>query len=103
MVCLSPKEDDLSSFDGVILVLANAAKQRRVIADATITHYHPGSITSSITPAVGIYTATTPDPVRDGAPQPSLAPALQQASAWRDCRASLSSVESWSSDLAQRD
>jgi len=30
--------------------------------DATITHYHPGSITSSITPAAGIYTAITPDP-----------------------------------------
>jgi len=47
----------LSLFGGVILVLANAAKQRRVIADATITHYHPGSITSSIIPAAGIYTA----------------------------------------------
>ena len=50
----------LSSFAWVILVLP---KQHRVIAvDATITHYHPGSITSSITPAAGIYTAITPDP-----------------------------------------
>ena len=43
--------------------MPNAAKQHRVIAvDATTTHYHPGSITSSITPAAGIYTAITPDP-----------------------------------------
>ena len=42
---------------------AERADTAQVLAvDATITHYHPGSITSSITPAAGIYTAITPDP-----------------------------------------
>ena len=56
----------LSSFGGGDTRFANTLVKHRVIAvDATITHYHPGSFTSSITPAAGIYTAITPDPGAD--------------------------------------